>query len=355
MDVLHGQVFQGNPAELGGPILVTGCAGFIGYHLCHRLLSQGYKVVGLDRVDDAYDVALKEARLSRLDGRPGFRFRRIDLADRPALDALFDQVRPAVVVNLAAQAGIRASLTNPHRCVQSNLVGFLNILEGCRNTDVRHLLYASSSSVYGWNTTMPFAEHHPASHPISLYAATKKSNEMMAHAYAAAFNVPCTGMRFFTVYGEWGRPDMALFKFTERILADEPIDVYNNGQMGRDFTYVGDVIEGVHRLIHHPPTGKPDWNGAAPNPAESACPFRILNVGNNAPVSLLDMIDTLESKLGRVAKKNLMPMQPGDVAQTWADSSGLMATVGCQPNTSLEAGIGRFVDWYLDYYGARLC
>lgn len=350
MDVLDEQVFQGDPADLGGPVLVTGCAGFIGHHLCHRLLSQGYQVAGLDIVNDYYDVSLKEDRLKRLEGEDGYQFFKIDMADRSAMETMFEQVKPAVVINLAAQAGVRYSLTNPHSYVQSNMVGFLNILEGCRHHSVKHLLYASSSSVYGWNTTMPFSEHHGVNHPISLYAASKKSNEMMAHAYAALFNVPCTGLRFFTVYGDWGRPDMALFIFTKKILAGEPIDVYNNGQMGRDFTYVGDVVEGVQRLMHHIPTANADWDSANPDPASGACPFRIYNVGNNSPVSLMDMIGTLEKQLGIVAEKNFMPMQPGDVAHTWADASELMNAVGYKPSTSLDVGIGKFVDWYRAYY-----
>ncbi|MCB9693653.1 MAG: NAD-dependent epimerase [Alphaproteobacteria bacterium] len=334
-----------------GTVLVTGVAGFIGYHLSERLLADGHRVVGIDIVNDYYDVRLKEARLERLSRHPGFDHRRIDLADDAAVAALFAEVEPERVVNLAAQAGVRYSLTKPHTYVSSNVRGFLNILEGCRHHGVKHLLYASSSSVYGSNTTMPFSEHHPVDHPVSLYAATKKSNEMMAHAYSHLFGIPTSGLRFFTVYGPWGRPDMALFKFAKAILADEPIDVYNHGKMERDFTYVDDVVEGVVRLLEVPPTGDPSYTGAHPtDPCVSAAPFKVYNIGNHTPVQLMYMIECLEKSLGRKAEYNMMPMQPGDVPATSADVSELYAAVGWQPSTPIEVGVDRFVAWYLEHY-----
>lgn len=335
-------------------ILVTGVAGFIGYHLAERLLADGHKVVGVDVVNDYYDVALKEARLARLARHEQFDLRRYDLADNERIAALFAEVKPTHVVNLAAQAGVRYSLTNPHAYIASNVTGFLNILEGCRHNPVEHLVYASSSSVYGSNTTMPFSEHHPVDHPVSLYAATKKSNEMMAHSYSHLFGVPTSGLRFFTVYGPWGRPDMALFKFARAILANEPIDVYNHGKMQRDFTYVADVVEGVTRLLDVPPKADPTWKGTFPtDPFLSSAPFRIYNIGNHTPVELMHMIQSLEKSLGKKAEYNMMPMQPGDVPATSADVSELFNAVGWQPSTPIEVGIQRFVDWYVAYYADK--
>jgi len=337
----------------GTSVLVTGTAGFIGYHMAERLLTSGYRVIGLDSVNDYYDPRIKRARLARLEGRPGWSFYEIDLADRDAMESLFQAEKPEIVVNLAAQAGVRYSLTNPHAYIDSNITGFLHILEGCRHHGVRHLLYASSSSVYGANTAMPFSEHHSVNHPLSLYAATKKSNEMMAHTYASLYGLPTTGLRFFTVYGPWGRPDMALFLFTKAILAGEPIDVFNHGDMRRDFTYVDDVTEGIERLLHHLPAPDPAWDSDRPDPARSSAPFRIYNIGNNAPVQLMDMIAALENCLGQVAEKNYLGMQPGDVPATWADASELMADVGYKPSTSIEEGISKFVAWYREYYDLK--
>jgi UDP-glucuronate 4-epimerase len=339
------------PDAMNGPVLVTGTAGFIGYHVAERLLLAGYDVVGIDIVNDYYDVTLKEARLLRLASHDRWRFHRIDLADSDVVRQVFAETQPEIVIHLAAQAGVRHSLSQPGEYIESNIVGFLHILEGCRHNGVKHLLYASSSSVYGWNTAMPFSEQHGVDHPISLYAATKKSNEAMAHAYAALFDLPCTGLRFFTVYGPWGRPDMALFIFTRKMLAGQPIDVYNHGNMGRDFTFVDDVTEGIQRLMHHPAAPDPSWDSSAPDTATSRAPWRVYNIGNNAPVALMDMIGIIESKLGIDAVKNFMPLQPGDVPRSWADSKGLMAAVGYKPDTSLEVGIGRFIDWYREYYG----
>jgi len=334
----------------GTSVLVTGTAGFIGFHMAKRLLDSGMRVIGLDSVNDYYDPRIKRARLALLDGRPGWTFYEMDLADRTEMEALFEREKPDIVVNLAAQAGVRYSLTNPHAYIASNITGFLHILEGCRHHGVRHLLYASSSSVYGANTSMPFSEHDGVNHPLSLYAATKKSNEMMAHTYSSLYGLPTTGLRFFTVYGPWGRPDMALFLFTKAILAGEPINVFNHGDMRRDFTYVDDVTEGIERLLHHIPQADPGWSGDQPDPARSAAPFRIYNIGNNAPVKLMDMIGALERCLGQVAEKNYLGMQPGDVPATWADASELMADVGYKPSTPIEEGISKFVAWYRDYY-----
>ena len=335
----------------GGPILVTGAAGFIGFHLAGRLLDAGRRVVGVDNLNDYYDVRLKEARLARLRDRPGFRFAKLDIADRAGVPALFEEVRPSAVVNLAAQAGVRYSLINPHAYVDSNLVGFLNILEGCRHNGVRHLVYASSSSVYGANTRMPFSVHDNVDHPISLYAASKKANELMAHTYAALYGLPVTGLRFFTVYGPWGRPDMALFLFTRAILEGRPIDVFNHGRMQRDFTYIDDIVEGVARVIDAVPAGDPDWSGDAPDPGSSFAPARLYNIGNNRPVELMALIETLERCLGREAVKNMLPMQPGDVPATYADVDDLAAAVGFRPATPIEEGVARFVAWYRDYHG----
>jgi UDP-glucuronate 4-epimerase len=336
---------------VGKRVLVTGAAGFIGYHLARRLVERGDEVIGVDNVNDYYDVALKEARLGQLEGRDGFTFRRLDISDTGAIAALFKDVRPQVVVNLAAQAGVRYSLTNPYAYVQSNLLGFTNILEGCRHNPVEHLVYASSSSVYGANTAMPFSVHHNVDHPVSLYAASKKSNELMAHTYSHLFGIPTTGLRFFTVYGPWGRPDMALFLFTKAILAGEPIDVFNQGRMRRDFTYIDDIVEGVVRTADKPAAADPAWRGDAPDPGGSAAPYRLYNIGNHEPVELMEFIAVLESKLGVKAKLNLLPIQPGDVPATWADVDDLMRDVGFSPSTSIDVGIGRFVEWYRAYYG----
>ena len=331
-------------------ILVTGAAGFIGFHLCQRLLARGDQVVGLDNLNDYYDVSLKQARLKQLEGQSGFRFVRLDLADRAGIAALFAAEGFDKVVNLAAQAGVRYSLENPHAYVDSNLVGFINILEGCRHHAVKHLVYASSSSVYGANTRMPFSVHHNVDHPLSLYAATKKANELMAHTYAHLYGLPCTGLRFFTVYGPWGRPDMALFLFTTAILEGRPIDVYNYGKMRRDFTFVDDIVEGVIRVTDRIAPANPNWNGDQPDPGTSAAPYRLYNIGNNNPVELMDLIGTLEKALGKKAEKNLLPIQPGDVPATYADVEALTADVGFKPATPIEVGVGRFVTWYRNYY-----
>jgi len=333
------------------PTLVTGSAGFIGYHLAERLLARGDEVVGLDVVNDYYDVRLKEARLARLTPHPGYRHERVDLADAHAVRRVFAQHRPERVVHLAAQAGVRSSLTNPGAYVQSNLVGFLPILEGCRHGEVEHLVYASSSSVYGANTTLPFSTRHGVDHPVSLYAASKKANELMAHTYAHLFGLPTTGLRFFTVYGPWGRPDMAMYLFTKAILADEPLRVFNHGRMRRDFTYVDDVIEGVVRTLDRPATPNPDWDAAAPDPATSSAPYRVYNIGNNQPVELMRLIEVLEATLGREAVKRFEPIQPGDVPATYADVDDLMRDVGFRPSTPIEAGVERFVAWYREYHG----
>ena len=332
-------------------ILLTGAAGFIGYHVTQRLLDRGDEVVGIDNLNDYYDPALKEARLARLQPRDGFRFLRLDVADREAIARCFDEVRPTRVVHLAAQAGVRYSLTNPHAYTHANVTGFLNILEGCRATAVEHLVYASSSSVYGANTLQPFSEHHNVDHPVSLYAATKKANELMAHTYAHLFGVASTGLRFFTVYGPWGRPDMALFLFTRGLLAGRPIQVFNEGQMVRDFTYVDDIVEGVVRVVDTVATPDPAWDAAHPDPARSRAPYRIYNIGNNDPVQLLDYIHVLEEEVGRKAEIEFLPMQPGDVPSTMADVSELEAAVGFRPRTSVREGIRAFVRWYREYYG----
>jgi UDP-glucuronate 4-epimerase len=331
-------------------ILVTGCAGFIGFHTAKRLLSDGIRVVGLDNLNPYYDVALKQARLEQLNGQPGFTFIRMDLANRAGVETVFRQGRFDKVIHLAAQAGVRHSLTNPHAYVESNLVGFTNILEGCRHTEVKHLVFASSSSVYGANTRMPYSVHHRADHPVSLYAATKRANELMAHAYAHLYRLPCTGLRFFTVYGPWGRPDMALFLFTRAILEDRPIEVYNHGKMRRDFTYIDDIVEGVVRIAQRIPQPDPAWNGDNPNSATSNAPYRLYNIGNHRPTELNEFIDVLERKLGRKAKRVYLPLQPGDVPATYADVTDLERDAGFKPNTPLEVGIERFVDWYRQYY-----
>lgn len=331
--------------------LVTGAAGFIGYHTAERLLARGDAVVGLDSLNDYYDVSLKTARLARLRARPNFSFEQVDLADRGGMEDVFARIRPSVVIHLAAQAGVRYSLTNPHVYVDSNVTGFLHVLEGCRRHPVDHFVYASTSSVYGANTKMPFSEHEPVDHPITLYAATKKANEVMAHAYSHLYGIPSSGLRFFTVYGPWGRPDMAMFLFTRAILEGTPIDVFNRGEMDRDFTFVDDIVEGIVRIADVPATPDPSWNGQAPDPATSVAPWRIYNIGNGRPTSLLRYIDVLEDCLGRKAVRRLLPMQPGDVPSTWADVSLLEGAVGYSPSTTVEVGVRRFVDWYKDYYG----
>jgi len=331
-------------------ILVTGSAGFIGFHLAKRLLEDGHEVIGMDNLNNYYAVQLKEDRLAILKNNLAFRFCFVDLADRQGMADLFRTEKPEVVVNLAAQAGVRYSLENPHAYVDSNLTGFTNILEGCRHNGVKHLVYASSSSVYGANTSMPFSVHHNVDHPISLYAATKKANELMAHTYAALYKLPCTGLRFFTVYGPWGRPDMALFLFTAAILEGRAIDVYNNGKMRRDFTYIDDIIEGVVRVMTRIPSGSPEWTGKRPDPASSFAPYRLFNIGNNQPMELMDFIAVLEKHLGKRAEMRLLPMQAGDVPETYADVDDLMAEVGFKPSTSIDEGIGKFVEWYREYY-----
>ena len=332
-------------------ILVTGAAGFIGFHLVQRLLGAGLSVTGLDNLNDYYDVSLKKARLKILEGQAGFRFIRAGLEQREIMEDLFKAELFDCVVHLGAQAGVRYSLQNPHAYIDSNIVGFLNILEGCRHTGVKHLVYASSSSVYGANSRVPFSEHDSADHPVSLYAATKRSNELMAHTYAHLYGIPVTGLRFFTVYGPWGRPDMAYFSFTKAILEGRPIELFNHGVMKRDFTYVDDIIEGVVRVMDHIPGHDPSWKTEMPDPATSHAPYRVYNIGNNQPVELGRFIEVLEERLGKKAEKKLLPMQPGDVLSTCADVSDLDAAVGFRPDTSIEDGIARFVDWYREYYG----
>lgn len=334
-------------------VLVTGAAGFIGFHLSKKLISLGYAVTGIDNLNDYYDVHLKRSRLAALQKLAGFSFVEGDLVDKKFMDGLFGEHQFSYVVNLAAQAGVRYSILNPYAYLSSNMHGFLNVLEGCRHHNVKHLVYASSSSVYGANKKMPFSVHHNVDHPISLYAASKKSNELMAHTYSALYNLPTTGLRFFTVYGPHGRPDMALFLFTKAILENKPIDVYNNGKMKRDFTYVEDIVEGVARLIPKVPAPNAEWNGMQPDPATSFAPYRIFNIGNNQPVELLRFIEVLENKLGKKAIKNLLPLQQGDVPETYADVDDLMREVGFKPATSIEKGIGDFVDWYLEYYDVK--
>jgi UDP-glucuronate 4-epimerase len=335
-------------------ILVTGAAGFIGMHTSLRLLERGDEVIGVDNLNDYYDVSLKEARLARLSPSPRFRFHKISVEDRDGMATLFRQEKPQRVIHLAAQAGVRYSLTHPHAYIDANLQGFMNILEGCRHNGVEHLIYASSSSVYGGNTRMPFSEHDSIDHPVSLYAATKKANELMAHTYSHLFRLPTTGLRFFTVYGPWGRPDMALFLFTKAILEDRPIDVFNNGQMTRDFTYIDDIVEGVIRVTDKPATPSPAFDPKSPDPATSNAPYRVFNIGNSQPTPLMDYIRALEGAIGIEAKKNFLPMQPGDVPATSADTSELDAWVGFKPSTPVRAGVERFYSWYRSHYNARL-
>lgn len=330
-------------------ILVTGAAGFIGYHLSEKLLARGDTVTGLDNLNDYYDVSLKEARLDRLKTQAAFSFIRADLQDHAAMEALFAQNSFDAVINLAAQAGVRYSLENPHAYIESNIVGFTNILECCRHHKIGHLVYASSSSVYGMNGSMPFSVHDNVDHPISLYAATKKANELMAHTYSHLYNIPTTGLRFFTVYGPWGRPDMALFLFTKAILTGEPIKVFNNGNMQRDFTYIDDIVEGIIRVTDKPATPNPDWDASSPDPGTSSAPYRLYNIGNNNPVSLMDFIGAIENAIGKTAEKEFLPMQPGDVAATYADIDALVEAVDYHPQTPVQDGINNFIAWYMEH------
>ena len=330
-------------------ILVTGAAGFIGYHLSEKLLARGDTVTGLDNLNDYYEVSLKEARLDRLNTQPAFTFVRADLQDRPAMEALFTQNSFDAVINLAAQAGVRYSLDNPHAYIDSNIVGFTHILECCRHHKIGHLVYASSSSVYGMNASMPFSVHDNVDHPISLYAATKKANELMAHTYSHLYNLPTTGLRFFTVYGPWSRPDMAPFLFTKAILTGEPIQVFNNGEMQRDFTYIDDIVEGIIRVTDQPASPNLDWDATSPDPGTSSAPYRLYNIGNNNPVSLMDFIGAIETALGKTAEKEFLPMQPGDVAATYADIDALVDAIDYHPQMPLQDGINNFTAWYLEY------
>ncbi|MCA3993644.1 MULTISPECIES: NAD-dependent epimerase [Serratia] len=330
--------------------LVTGAAGFIGYHVAERLLTAGHQVVGIDNLNDYYDVGLKTARLDRLADKPGFRFIKLDLADREGMAALFAEHQFQRVIHLGAQAGVRYSLVNPLAYADANLIGHLNVLEGCRHNKVEHLLYASSSSVYGLNRKLPFATEDSVDHPVSLYAATKKANELMAHSYSHLYGLPTTGLRFFTVYGPWGRPDMALFKFTKAILAGESIDIYNHGEMHRDFTYIDDIAEAIVRLQAVIPQANPSWTVEQGSPATSSAPYHVYNIGNSAPVKLMEYISALEQALGVTARKNMLPMQPGDVMDTSADTEELYRDIGFKPETGVEEGVKRFVDWYKAFY-----
>ena len=331
-------------------ILVTGAAGFIGFHFANRLLDQGFRVYGVDNLNAYYDPKLKRDRLALLEDQPGFTFQALDIADRTLTAKLFSDHFFDRVVHLAAQAGVRYSIENPHAYIDSNIVGTMNVLEGCRHSGVPHLVYASSSSVYGSNTRQPFSVHHNVDHPISLYAATKKANELMAHTYSHLYCLPTTGLRFFTVYGPWGRPDMALYKFTQAIFDDKPIDVYNHGKMKRDFTYVDDIVSAMLRVMDHIPQSSPQWNSDQPDPASSCSPYRIFNIGNNQPTELSRFIEVLENAIGKTAKKNFLPMQMGDVLSTFADVDALQTAIGFAPNTTIESGIQRFVDWFRTYY-----
>ncbi|WP_245354819.1 NAD-dependent epimerase [Staphylococcus sp. GDY8P41P] len=330
-------------------ILITGTAGFIGSHLSKKLISQGHQVVGIDNINDYYDVTIKEDRLKSI-GTENFTFYKINLEDDVSMDNIFKNEKPHVVVNLAAQAGVRYSLENPRAYIDSNIVGFTNILECSRHHKVEHLIYASSSSVYGANTSKPFSTSDNIDHPLSLYAATKKSNELMAHTYSHLYNLPTTGLRFFTVYGPWGRPDMALFKFTKAIVNDEAIDVYNHGKMMRDFTYVDDIVEAISRLVQKPAQPNPEWTGDNPDPSSSYAPYKIYNIGNNSPVRLMEFVEAIENKLGKVAKKDYMDLQPGDVPETYANVDDLFNNIDFKPETTIQDGVNKFVDWYLDYY-----
>jgi len=335
-------------------ILVTGAAGFIGFFTAKQLLERGDVVVGLDNFNEYYDVTLKNARAEILGGYENFSMARIDLADREAMDALFAKEKFDKVVHLAAQAGVRYSLENPHAYIDSNIVGTLHVLEGCRHNEVEHLVYASSSSVYGANTAMPFSVHQNVDHPLALYGATKKANELMAHTYSNLYKLPTTGLRFFTVYGPYGRPDMALFMFTKNIIEGRPIDVFNYGNHRRDFTYIDDIVEGVIRSMDHTAEPNPDWDPAEPDPGTSRAPYRLYNIGNQQPVELMRYIEVIEECVGRKAEKNLLPLQPGDVPDTWADTDALAADVGYRPSTPIETGVKNFVDWYLEFYNVEL-
>lgn len=332
-------------------ILVTGVAGFIGQATARRLLERGDEVIGVDSLNDYYDVRLKQERLARIESHDNFRFIKLDLAGREETEALFREVQPERVIHLAAQAGVRYSIEHPHAYIDANIIGFMNILEGCRHNNVAHLVYASSSSVYGANTKMPFSIHDNVDHQLALYGATKKANELMAHTYSHLYNLPTTGLRFFTVYGPWGRPDMSLFMFTRKIFAGEAIDVFNHGNHVRDFTYIDDIVEGVVRVTDKIAASNPDWHGDRPDPGTSMAPYRLYNIGNNNPVELMTFIKTLEQIIGREAEKNYLPMQPGDVPATYADVDDLIRDVGYSPSTSIEDGIAKFVQWYSDYYG----
>jgi UDP-glucuronate 4-epimerase len=350
-------------------ILVTGTAGFIGYHLIKNLVQQDVEVVGLDIINDYYDLRVKYGRLDNCGIHiqnikhnvlvestkyRNYRFIKLDISDQKNLYKLFRDEKFDVVINLAAQAGVRHSITNPDVYLQSNIIGFYNILEACRHNEINHLIYASSSSVYGWNEKLPFSTSDNVDHPISLYAASKKSNELLSHSYSALYNIPTTGLRFFTVYGPWGRPDMALFLFTEKIISDQPIDVYNNGNMLRDFTYVEDIVEGITRVISNPPKSNPEWSGLHPDPSSSRAPYKIYNIGNNNPVRLLDFISAIEKKLKKKAIKNMLPMHPGDIPASHADVEDLIQDIGYKPNTSIQAGIDKFIDWYLEFYNIKI-
>ncbi|WP_349971475.1 NAD-dependent epimerase [Pseudomonas caspiana] len=331
-------------------VLVTGSGGFIGFHVCRYLLARGDEVVGIDNLNDYYDVSLKQARLDQLLGHERFVFHKLDIADRDAMKALFDSSGFTRVVHLAAQAGVRYSLENPHAYVDSNLVGFVNVLEGCRQQRIEHLVYASSSSVYGANETIPFSEADNVDHPVSLYAATKKANELMAHTYSHLYSLPTTGLRFFTVYGPWGRPDMSPILFTKAILAGEPLKIFNHGKHRRDFTYIDDIVEGVVRVLDHVSVGNPQWSGQSPDPASSRAPWKLYNIGNSQPVELLTYVELIEQALGKTTTKELLPLQPGDVEHTYADVNALKADIGYQPSVTVQDGIQRFVKWYRDYY-----
>lgn len=334
-------------------ILITGSAGFIGSHLSRRLLKEGHQVIGVDNLNDYYDPQLKEDRLSQLD-HENFTFVKTELEDLETINKTFEQYKPEVVINLAAQAGVRYSLENPHAYVNSNVVGFTNILEACRHYKVEHLIYASSSSVYGANESKPFSTSDNIDHPLSLYAATKKSNELFAHTYSHLYGLPTTGLRFFTVYGPWGRPDMALFLFTKAIVNDEPIDVFNHGNMMRDFTYVDDIVESIARLTKRPAQPNPEWSGENPDPGSSYAPYKVYNIGNNSPVRLMEFIEAIENKLGKTAKKNFLPLQAGDVPETYANVEDLFRDIDFKPETTIQEGVNKFIDWYLDYYGVKL-
>lgn len=335
-------------------ILVTGSAGFIGSMVSKRLLDEGYKVIGLDNLNDYYNPQLKKDRIKQFEESDKFMFVKLNLENKEKVNQIFDQHKPEIVINLAAQAGVRYSLQNPQAYIDSNIVGFTNILEACRHNNVEQLIYASSSSVYGANTKLPFSVHDNVDHPISLYAATKKANELMAHTYSHLFNLPTTGLRFFTVYGPWGRPDMALFLFTKNIIQGKPIQVFNKGKMMRDFTYVDDIVESIYRLTKQVPKPNDNWNGDKPDPGTSYVPYKIYNIGNNNPVNLMDFISAIEEKLGIEAKKEFMPLQAGDVPETYADVEDLYRDINFKPQTSIKDGVGKFVDWYLEYYGVKL-